>query len=385
MSQPPFVIRPQDPLQTNRELERITKLLIRRDLMLNEANAELDEKLHKLETAQQELVQATNYLNSLLANSPDAIWVLDSQERVTSFNKSAEELTGYRAEEVLGKTLHFLFFDPDHYKSILGDLAERKSYRNLHMPIRRRDGERTDLLMSIALIGHHYPPETSITISKDLTRENQLEKELKEAKEQLEEKVMQRTRDLECLSQRLAVLNQVATAASQSLELEPLLNNILQVVLELTGFPMGFISTFDNQDAVLIRAHRNVPENILEQLRVLPKLELVSGRAVATGMLQISPPLSPKLQKSGIRLIVAVPLRAKGTNQGIMTLLANQDREISEEERHLLLAIGACRRAGPWKTRSFSSRSAATWSSSRRLTGSRPSSSRPFPMNSGLR
>jgi PAS domain S-box-containing protein len=342
MDRQSFIIRPEDPQQAFRELDRITKLLIRRDLMLNEANSELDEKARKLETAQKELVQATEYLNSLLSNSPDAIWVLDAQGYVTRFNKSAEDLTGYQSAEVLGKLLDFLFFDPEHYRDIQKNLAANKSYRNLHLPIRRRDGERADLLMSMSLIGDSEPgnPSASITISKDLTREIRLEKALKESKEQLEEKVMQRTRDLECLSQRLAVLNQVATTASQSLELEPILNNILQVVLELTGFPMGFVSTFDEKEFVLVRAHRNVPREILDRLHKLKKNQTVSGNAVLTGSLQLGEPMDPELRQYGVRLVVAVPLRAKGTNQGAMTLLAKSDREVSDEERHLLLAIG---------------------------------------------
>ncbi len=343
MATQPFSIQPDHPEQAFQELDRITKLLIRRDLMLNQANAELDEKVMKLETAQKELVQATEYLNSLLANSPDAIWVLDAQGHVTRFNKSAEDLTGYQSQEVLGRTLEFLFFDPEHYCDILTNLAANKSYRNLHLPIRRRDGERADLLMSISLLGDTENPQqsaASITISKDLTREIRLEKALKESKEQLEEKVMQRTRDLECLSQRLAVLNHVATTASQSLELEPLLNNILQVVLELTGFPMGIIHTFDEKDFVLLRAQRNVPANIQERLRALQKSQTVGGSAVASGTLQIGPPLDPELRTQGVRLVVAVPLRAKGTSQGVMSLLSNVDREVTDEERHLLLAIG---------------------------------------------
>jgi PAS domain S-box-containing protein len=343
MESQPFTVRPDNPQEAFQELDRITKLLIRRDLMLNEANSELDEKVRKLEMAQKELVQATDYLNSLLANSPDAIWVLDAQGKVTRFNKSAEDLTGYEAAEVLGKSLDFLFFDSGHYHDILQNLTLNKSYRNLHLPIRRRDGERTDLLMSISLIGDlgkegHAP--ASITISKDMTREIRLEKALKESKEQLEEKVMQRTRDLECLSQRLAVLNQVASTASQSLELEPLLNNILQVVLELTGFPMGIISTFDEKEYVIVRAHRNVPANILDRLRQLQKDQTMGGQAAMTGTLHLGPPLDDELYRQGIRLVVAVPLRAKGTSQGVMTLLANLDRDVTEEERHLMLAIG---------------------------------------------
>jgi len=338
-----FIFHLEDPEQVSQELDRITKLLIRRDLLLNEANNELDEKVGKLEAARKELMQATAYLNSLLANSPDPIWVLDPEGRVTSFNKSAEEITGYPVQEILGQTLDFLFADPAAYHRFLDEVRERHSCHNFRVTIRRRDGGSVDLLMSCALVRGQATeglPASIIGISKDVTREIRLEMALREANEQLEEKVRQRTCDLENLSQRLAVLNQVATAASQSLELDPLLNNILQVVMELTGFPMGAIFTIDEQECIVVRAHRNIPPHLLGRLRHLKQEDDIIGRAATTGALQASPPRLPEMARSGVRLVVAVPLKAKGAIQGVMSFFASRDRELLEEERYLLLAIG---------------------------------------------
>jgi PAS domain S-box-containing protein len=329
--------------ESSAELERITKLLLRRDLMLSEANRELDEKVRSLEATQQDLLRASEYLNSLLFNSPDAIWVLDSEGKVASFNASAEELTGYTAEEVLGKPLDFMFCEETPYRRLLQGEETERSFPNLHAAIRRRDGERLDLLLSVAVI--HEPTVLGeaisiLSISKDLTREMRLEKALREANELLEEKVRQRTCDLESLSQRLAVLNQVATVASQSLELEPLLGNILKVVLELTGFSMGAISTFEQDDLVRVRAVTNVPEDLLVKLRALNQRNSLLAHARDDAELQVSPPLAPGLFEAGVRLWVVVPLKAKGRVQGVMSLFATTDREVSEDERHLMLAIG---------------------------------------------
>ncbi|NTV52511.1 MAG: hypothetical protein HGA76_05815, partial [Candidatus Firestonebacteria bacterium] len=48
MERQPFTVRLDNPQEAFEELDRITKLLIRRDLMLNETNSELDEKVRKL-------------------------------------------------------------------------------------------------------------------------------------------------------------------------------------------------------------------------------------------------------------------------------------------------------------------------------------------------
>ena len=50
-----YAIRPEDMNQAYEELDHITKLLIRRDLLLTEANIQLEEKIRDLESARQAL------------------------------------------------------------------------------------------------------------------------------------------------------------------------------------------------------------------------------------------------------------------------------------------------------------------------------------------
>jgi PAS domain S-box-containing protein len=45
---------------------------------------------------------------SILRNSADAIFTLDSQERITTWNKGAEAIFGYSEEEMLGQSLDIL-------------------------------------------------------------------------------------------------------------------------------------------------------------------------------------------------------------------------------------------------------------------------------------
>lgn len=338
-----YAIRPEDLNQAYEELDHITKLLIRRDLLLTEANILLEEKIQDLESARQEMVRASQYLTNLVANSPDAIWALDREERVTQFNKIAEEITGYAAEEVLGKKLDFLFVEPQYYRDLVLTLPVQNVYRNIRTRIRRRSGEPAELLMSIALLRDGVETKQaigSITLSKDMTREIRLEGALSEANERLEEKVRQRTRDLETLSQTLMVINQVSTVASQSLELEPLLNNILDLVMELTGFSMGAISTLEAPATLALRAHRDLPAPLLARMREIRRGDGTIGHALASEALQMEWPSWTEMVEAGARLVVAVPLRAKGKTLGVLTLLSSLDRELMNEEQDMLLAIG---------------------------------------------
>ncbi len=343
MSQNPFLKPAGDLKQAYEELDHITKMLLKRDVLLTDTNIELERKNRDLEMARQELLRISQYLTNLLSNSPDAIWGLDNSKKVNTFNKIAEELTGYRIEEVMGRPIDFLFVEPHNYLELIDSLPVQGSFRNIRSRLRRKNGEIAEILMSVSLLpdeGQTGGYIGSMTIFKDMSREIRLELALREANERLEDKVRQRTNELEVLSQSLLVLNHVSMVASQSLELETLLNNILRLVLELTGFNMGIISPFAEHDVLTMRAQMNIPEPLLTRLREIKKGEGIIGLAASNGFLQVAEPDLPEMEAAGIRLVVAVPLRAKGTVQGVMTLFSEIKREVVDEEWDIFMAIG---------------------------------------------
>jgi len=61
-----------------------------------------------------EIEQRDWFFASILRNSADAIFTLDSEEKITSWNKGAEAIFGYSEKEMLGKSLEVLM--PDHLK-----------------------------------------------------------------------------------------------------------------------------------------------------------------------------------------------------------------------------------------------------------------------------
>ncbi|MBN1596324.1 PAS domain S-box protein [candidate division FCPU426 bacterium] len=343
MPKNPFLVPQGELNQAYEELDHITKMLIKRDVLLTETNLELEKKNRDLEMARLELLRISQYLTNLFTNSPDGIWVLDSLQRVNTFNKMAEELTGYKTEEVIGRPLDFIFAEPNKYQELMQNLPEAKNYFNVRSRIRCKNGQTAEILMSLSLLreeGVDGQPIGSMTIFKDITREIRLEEALREVNERLEEKVRQRTNELEVLSQTLLVLNHVSTVASQSLELDTLLNNILRLVLELTGFTMGIVSPVAGHDHIEVRAHTNMPPELLARVLRIPIGEGIIGRAASNGFLQVASPDMPEMLAAEIRLVVAVPLRAKGAIQGVMTLFSKMERKVLEEEWDIFMAIG---------------------------------------------
>ena len=67
--------------------------------------------VRQLET---EIARRDQFFASILRNSADAIFTLDPEERITSWNKGAEAIFGFTEEEMLGQSLEVLL--PQHLK-----------------------------------------------------------------------------------------------------------------------------------------------------------------------------------------------------------------------------------------------------------------------------
>ncbi|NUP88597.1 MAG: PAS domain S-box protein [Candidatus Sumerlaeia bacterium] len=93
---------------------------------------------------------AERFLTSVLAESEDAILYLDPEERVTIFNRGAEKLYGWKAEEILGKPVEVLV--PEERRDELPELTravhEDGRVLNYRTVRRRRDGTEINVVIS---------------------------------------------------------------------------------------------------------------------------------------------------------------------------------------------------------------------------------------------
>lgn len=66
----------------------------------------LRELRERLETAEQELVKRDALLAAIVENANDAIIARDLDSRVIAWNKAAERIYGYSAEEMIGSSIY---------------------------------------------------------------------------------------------------------------------------------------------------------------------------------------------------------------------------------------------------------------------------------------
>jgi PAS domain S-box-containing protein len=129
----------------------------------------------------------------ILALAADAIITMDESQQIIHFNYGAEQLFGYTAHEMMGKTLETLL--PHRFRAAhRGHVA---TFDHAHV-VARRMGERQDIF-ALRKNGDEFPAEASISklgtagqrlftvILRDISRQKALEEQLRRQNEALEE------------------------------------------------------------------------------------------------------------------------------------------------------------------------------------------------------
>ncbi|MCJ7508916.1 MAG: ATP-binding protein [candidate division Zixibacteria bacterium] len=162
---------------------------------LQSAYRSLEEKFEnlnqKLEQANRELRQSlaekdriSNYLNNILESLTSGVLAINLDGKITLFNRAAEEMLGYKSDEVLGKL----------YPEIIGKnikeecaatylLKSKGSVVNQEKEIYARDGRKIPVGYSITLLSDSEGELIgAVEIFFDLTKLRQLEEEVSRVK-----------------------------------------------------------------------------------------------------------------------------------------------------------------------------------------------------------
>ncbi len=172
------------------------------------------------------------------------------------------------------------------------------------------------------------------------TQFNRMAAQLQASYAHLERRVGDRTREL-------AALNHIAAVVSRSLALEEVLGAALEQTMALLGMEAGAAFRLENEQALAMAAHRGLSEAFVRQVARLPLHVSIAAQAVGEARPVVRPvsdypesDFRALLETEGLRLIIGVPLIAKGEILGVMNLATREDRVVTAEERALLASIG---------------------------------------------
>lgn len=175
--------------------------------------------------------------------------------------------------------------------------------------------------------------------------------------DQINESLKDKEKEIKGVKSRSIALNAIATAVNQTLDVDRILNEVLEITLEATGFAGGMISLTDEEnDNLVMRVWKGLELDSVwkfDQFKLdhgpttFNVFEDIMREAVKRKQIISIPPAEENQRwqiqdfiDRGVKTVLVVPFVAKGTVFGAITLVSLKPREPSLEENEFLEAIG---------------------------------------------
>lgn len=140
-------------------------------------------------TLQRQARQTKEWLAAVVNSSNDGIVSFHTNRTIISWNKGCEEIFGYTAEEIIGKSLSRLVRPEDKLKQIhmTEQVLKGESIRQFETVRVHKDGHLVHVSISTSAIKNEHGHVQGLTASiQDITERKQAEESLKKAKQNLE-------------------------------------------------------------------------------------------------------------------------------------------------------------------------------------------------------
>lgn len=285
-------------------------------------------------TGRRHAERSSMLLAAIVDSSDDAIISKNLDGIITSWNKGAERLFGYSADEVVGKSITLLI-PPDRLAEepeILRRMQRGERVDHFETIRRRKDGSLVNLSLTISPVRDAQGRVVGASkIARDVT-------ERKAAEEAIRKLNWQLTSDLSAMTR----MQSLSTRLVQARDFPVLLTEIVDAGIEITRADMGHIQLFD--DGVLqIVAHRGFDDSFLEFFSVIPHAaDRPPNRRAIYEDIADSPafagtPALDALLAAGVRGMQVTPLISRsGKTLGLFSTHYRAPRRPGERELRML-------------------------------------------------
>ncbi len=349
-------------------IKRISQLVQRRisdtqRIVEESYSKELQEYTEKLEKETEKLQETMDFLHSILDSSTEySIITTGKDGKITLYNKGAERMIGYTAEEVVGKETPLLFLRGSANKSFaqIGLQIMRYGVDEAEWDVIRKDGQQLKVIFTMTPMRNRQGKMLGfLGIAKDVTEQKKLEKQLQDYTENLEKIVEKRTEELERKNieldaerrtaenraQELDLINKLSQAITSTIELESVLAigaervvDLLQVtqsrlfLIKEETEHLEAVYKFDKNarrgDINYVTAPLSRYPDFLEAIQTVKPVIIEDVQKT-----DMAPEVKRVFEKQGISSILNLPLMSKDTAIGIMMLLhTGACRHFSNEE-----------------------------------------------------
>jgi len=159
--------------------------------------------------AEQAVRRSEAQLAGIIESAMDAVITIDNEHRVTLFNNAAEQMFGYRSDEITGQGIDMLV--PERFRPMHSQYIDQ--FRKAGVTTRRMGA--LGQVTAVRRSGEEFPVEASISqlsvdtahfytvILRDITERVRAEAAIRELNESLERRVAERTAELEYANKEL--------------------------------------------------------------------------------------------------------------------------------------------------------------------------------------
>jgi diguanylate cyclase (GGDEF)-like protein/PAS domain S-box-containing protein len=293
---------------------------------------DLTERRH----AEAELRHEREFTSTVLDTAGSLIVVLDRAGRIVRFNRAAEEITGYRFDEVRGQSPWDYFLPPEEaaaVETVFKRLTANDIVARYENHWRMRDGAYRLFDWSNRVITDSAGQvEYIVSVGTDITERKRIE---------------QRTQHLNRLLRTLGSVNPALVGAGSESQL---FANICRTLVEQGGFAMAWVGLAEpDTKRVRVACQSGFVHGYLENLDIRyddsPSGQGPTGMAIRTGQTVINEdtetnalfaPWRERARQHGYRSTVAIPLRIREQVLGSLNVYAAQPHAFGDEEVVLL-------------------------------------------------
>jgi PAS domain S-box-containing protein len=292
--------------------------------------------------AEQALRQSEQRYRSFVEASSQIVWTTDSRGEVNLDIPAWQAYTGQTAEQARGFGWMDAIHPEDCAKVAVAwrNASESRGIYEVEYRLHRHDGMwRNILARGVPVFTVSGQLQEYVGTCIDITERRNAEEQLQKAHDDLEQKVLERTDELQRANRNLRMISECNEILVRAKNEQGLMQDICQAIVEAGGYQMAWVGYAENNDekSVLPAASMGIEEGYLKSARISwAENELGSsptGVCIRTGEICIGSnfiedsrlaPWREEALKRGYKSSVALPLKIDGKTFGAISIYAQE-------------------------------------------------------------
>ena len=303
--------------------------------------AELANMIHtsvNTRRTERHLHETSQKLEAIIQASPVPIYAIDNLDRTTLWNRAAERVFGWRAEEVLGRYPPITAEQEEEHRALRERAKKGEELANIEVKTARKDGRTVYAEISAAPVRDREGKViATIGVAMDLTERKHMENGLRR------------------VNRLYALLSEANLAVIGAKDRYELFKDICRTAVERGSFRMAWVGLVgDDGKRVHPVASFGTTEDHLENIKITldeePHGKGATGTAIREGRVVLSrdiltdPAMEPwraHAIKHGYKSSASIPLRTDGEVIGSLNLYDSESDFFSEEHKTVLEEISS--------------------------------------------